>query len=189
VSTGNLLRAEVKAESDLGAIAEEQMKKGNLLPSKLLISLIRARLAHRYYTDLHCFQSLYGVHCLFMYLIRCILYVPAGAQRSDAYRISLCQLSVLLLTCLLTTTAKHYCAIHTLCMCRDCQQNGWLLDGFPRNLEQARMLTQEGLVPDCIIVLDRPDELVREFTLGRMSDSSTGITYHPKVSIYLLQQL
>jgi adenylate kinase len=48
VSTGNLLRAEVKAESDLGAIAEEQMKKGNLLPSKLLISLIRARLAHRY---------------------------------------------------------------------------------------------------------------------------------------------
>jgi hypothetical protein len=43
------------------------------------------------------------------------------------------------------------------------------------------MLTKEGLVPDCIIVLDRPDELVREFTLGRMSDSSTGITYHPKV--------
>jgi hypothetical protein len=44
------------------------------------------------------------------------------------------------------------------------------------------MLTTEGLVPDCIIVLDRPDELVREFTLGRMSDSSTGITYHPKVA-------
>jgi hypothetical protein len=35
------------------------------------------------------------------------------------------------------------------------------------------------LRPDCVIVLDRPDELVKEFALGRMTDSATGQTYHP----------
>eukprot|EP00611_Tribonema_gayanum_P019269 TRINITY_DN3302_c0_g2_i1.p1 TRINITY_DN3302_c0_g2~~TRINITY_DN3302_c0_g2_i1.p1 ORF type:complete len:711 (+),score=209.74 TRINITY_DN3302_c0_g2_i1:2723-4855(+) len=109
VSTGNLLRAEVKAESVLGAIAEEQMAKGKLLPSRLLLSLIQARLTHR-----------------------------------------------------------------------DCGANGWILDGFPRSPEQARLLAEAELVPDCIVVLERPDELVREFALGRMQDSATGTIYHPK---------
>jgi Adenylate kinase len=97
------------------------------------------------------------------------------------------QCNILLLTCYAhcCTTLLHT-VLHAHAHYRDCQQNGWLLDGFPRNPEQARMLTTEGLVPDCIVVLDRPDELVREFTLGRMSDSSTGITYHPKVHTYYI---
>ena len=32
---------------------------------------------------------------------------------------------------------------------------------------------------DCVVVLERPDELVKEFALGRMTDSATGQTYHP----------
>ena len=59
---------------------------------------------------------------------------------------------------------------------------GWLLDGFPRTLSQARAtLSAEhaSLRPDCVLVVDRPDELVKEFALGRMADAATGATYHP----------
>lgn len=67
----------------------------------------------------------------------------------------------------------------------DAKQNGVLLDGFPRSTEQAVKIcgeTESGttaLKPDCVIVLERPDELVKEFALGRMTDSATGQTYHP----------
>jgi len=58
----------------------------------------------------------------------------------------------------------------------------WLLDGFPRTIAQATaMLDPERteLRPDAIVLLDRPDELAKEFALGRCFDSTTGHTYHP----------
>ena len=79
----------------------------------------------------------------------------------------------------------------------DIKQNGVLLDGFPRSTEQAdKIVAREAvdagrgeagaawesghvLRPDCVVVLERPDELVKEFALGRMTDSATGQTYHP----------
>ena len=39
----------------------------------------------------------------------------------------------------------------------------------------------KGVVPDLIIMLERPDELVKEFSLGRCTDPTTGVIYHPKV--------
>lgn len=36
-------------------------------------------------------------------------------------------------------------------------------------------------MPDLIIMLERPDELVREFSMGRCTDPTTGVIYHPKV--------
>jgi adenylate kinase family enzyme len=66
----------------------------------------------------------------------------------------------------------------------DVQQNGWELVGFPRTPEQARAIasdvSESGLKPDCVIVLDRPDELCKEFALGRMTDSATGKIFHPE---------
>ena len=67
----------------------------------------------------------------------------------------------------------------------DAKQNGVLLDGFPRSTGQAAKVCEgsgsgaAALRPDCVIVLERPDELVKEFALGRMTDSATGQTYHP----------
>lgn len=103
---------------------------------------------------------------------------------------------------------------------KDCQRNGWMLDGFPRTLQQARLMQvhthtkkhthkaykllspypllnpprspltrgfalppphqRAGIVPDVVLELDRPDEMVREWCLGRYHDAATGIIYHPK---------
>jgi len=43
------------------------------------------------------------------------------------------------------------------------------------------MITRD-LAPDAVLILDRPDELCRAMTLGRMSDSATGAIYHPVYS-------
>lgn len=61
------------------------------------------------------------------------------------------------------------------------------VSGFPRSKEQALDLVSEGIVPDLIVMLERPDELVKEFSLGRCTDLSTGVIYHPKVQIYVQQ--
>ena len=64
----------------------------------------------------------------------------------------------------------------------DVRLNGWLLDGFPKSGSQARAVLSGGshLRPDCVIVLERPPELMKEWMLGRMTDSATGDVYHPR---------
>ncbi|KAM3567743.1 hypothetical protein VYU27_010118, partial [Nannochloropsis oceanica] len=102
IATGNLLRAEIQAETELGLIAKEQMEKGELLPDELIIALVKKRVS------------------------------------AD-----------------------------------DCRRNGWILDGFPRTVRQAKLMQKAGIEPDAVIELDRPDELVEEWCLGRYHDAAT----------------
>ncbi len=44
ISTGDILRAEVKEQTDLGLKAKSYMDKGELLPDSLILEMIRARL-------------------------------------------------------------------------------------------------------------------------------------------------
>lgn len=60
----------------------------------------------------------------------------------------------------------------------DCQQQGWLLDGFPRTKVQAAHLHDLGIVPDLILFLDVPDDLLIERVTGRRLDPQTGKIYH-----------
>ena len=49
----------------------------------------------------------------------------------------------------------------------DCQSQGWLLDGFPRTAEQAKALEEAGIVADCFLFLNVPDEILVERVCGR----------------------
>ena len=104
ISTGDILRAAVKAKTELGKKAEGYMSAGELVPDDLILDLIRERLA----------------------------------QEDTA--------------------------------------NGWLLDGFPRNVEQATflnaLLEEIGQSCEAVINLEVPDEVLvaRLLSRGRNDD-------------------
>ncbi|MBE9061498.1 adenylate kinase [cf. Phormidesmis sp. LEGE 11477] len=99
ISTGDILRAAVKENTELGRKAEGFMKSGELVPDDLILGLIRERL-----------------------------------NKEDT-------------------------------------ANGWLLDGFPRNVEQAEFLNAllEEIDQSCdaVINLEVPDDVLVERLLGR----------------------
>ncbi|RLM62266.1 adenylate kinase, chloroplastic [Panicum miliaceum] len=64
----------------------------------------------------------------------------------------------------------------------DAQENGWLLDGYPRSYSQAMALETLAIRPDICILLDVPDELLVERVVGRRLDPVTGKIYHLKYS-------
>ena len=99
ISTGDILRAAVKAKTELGQKAEGYMNAGELVPDDLILGLIRERLA-----------------------------------QDDAAK-------------------------------------GWLLDGFPRNVEQAKflntLLEEIGQACEVVINLEVPDDVLVERMLER----------------------
>ncbi|MCL7028443.1 hypothetical protein MKW94_019636, partial [Papaver nudicaule] len=62
----------------------------------------------------------------------------------------------------------------------DSQENGWLLDGYPRSSSQAMALEDFGIRPDLFILLDVPEEILVERVVGRRLDPVTGKIYHLK---------
>ena len=40
-------------------------------------------------------------------------------------------------------------------------KNGWILDGYPQSIEQARMLTEKaGIIPKCVFEIRIPENVV-----------------------------
>lgn len=62
----------------------------------------------------------------------------------------------------------------------DVQQHGWLLDGYPRSLEQAEAIEAEGIRPDVFLLINVPDDMLVERVTGRRLDPETGDIYHLK---------
>lgn len=60
----------------------------------------------------------------------------------------------------------------------DVAQHGWLLDGYPRSLEQAEAIEAVGIRPDIFLLIDVPDELLVDRVVGRRLDPETGEIYH-----------
>jgi adenylate kinase len=50
---------------------------------------------------------------------------------------------------------------------KECLERGWLLDGFPRTVEQAMSLTALGAKPDAFIYLHVPDPVLIKRVTGR----------------------
>jgi len=61
----------------------------------------------------------------------------------------------------------------------DEQRGGWVLDGFPRTLNQAELLDAYAK-PEKVVVLDTPDEICIERISGRRICETCGKEYHSK---------
>jgi adenylate kinase len=110
ISTGDMLRANVKDETDLGLKAKEYMDKGDLVPDQLIVAMARDRLSE-----------------------------------PDA-------------------------------------QDGFILDGFPRTIEQAKALDRQleelKRRVTAAILIDTPDEEVIRRLSGRRVCVKAGHNYH-----------
>ena len=56
--------------------------------------------------------------------------------------------------------------------------NGFILDGFPRSIPQAKALDEMGVKIDAALSIEVPDELIVERMSGRRICSSCGASYH-----------
>jgi len=115
ISTGDMLRAAVAAGTPLGREADDYMNRGELVPDRLVVELVRERVKEA-----------------------------------------------------------------------DCA-GGFILDGFPRTLAQARALSEAGVGIDVVLELHVPDEEVIERMTGRRVHLPSGRIYHvtrhpPKVA-------
>ncbi|XP_008294551.1 adenylate kinase 8 [Stegastes partitus] len=70
------------------------------------------------------------------------------------------------------------CCSHDLrCVCV-CVFQGWVLVGFPRTRLQALSLQQLGVLPEHVVLLTAPDEVLLQRFQGRQVDPLTGDVYH-----------
>ncbi len=106
ISTGNIIRAAIKAGSQMGIKAKEYTEAGNLVPDDVVIGIIKERLAED-----------------------------------------------------------------------DCV-NGYILDGFPRTIPQAKALDDMGFDIDAALSLEVPDEAIIERMTGRRVCEKCGASYH-----------
>lgn len=61
----------------------------------------------------------------------------------------------------------------------DCA-NGFILDGFPRNLTQAEALVDMGIKVNKALLIDVPDEVLVDRVQGRVMCDKCGASYHLK---------
>ncbi|KAG5224610.1 adenylate kinase [Salix suchowensis] len=72
----------------------------------------------------------------------------------------------------------HIAAGDLVCLLPDSQENGWLVDGYPRSLSQETALEEFGFQPDQFILLEVNEEILVERVVGRRLDPATGKIYH-----------
>ncbi|XP_076003678.1 adenylate kinase 8 [Genypterus blacodes] len=60
----------------------------------------------------------------------------------------------------------------------DCFNQGWVLVGIPQSHLQALRLQEAGIIPDHVVMLEAPDDVLLERSQGRLVDPVTGDIYH-----------
>lgn len=106
ISTGAILRKNIKEETKLGKLAKGYIDGGNLVPDDVMIDVVKSRISED-----------------------------------------------------------------------DCK-DGFILDGFPRTLNQAEALENSGIVLDAVLNIDVADETIIERLSGRLECSKCAATFH-----------
>ncbi|KAJ0062767.1 hypothetical protein NL108_004392 [Boleophthalmus pectinirostris] len=60
----------------------------------------------------------------------------------------------------------------------DCFNRGWILDGILQSRLQALALQRAGILPEHVVHLSAPEDVLRERNRGRLLDPDTGDVYH-----------
>uniref|UniRef100_UPI0037E73489 adenylate kinase 8 n=1 Tax=Semicossyphus pulcher TaxID=241346 RepID=UPI0037E73489 len=60
----------------------------------------------------------------------------------------------------------------------DCFNRGWVLEGIPQTRLQALSLQQAGVIPEHVVMLEAPDDVLLERSQGKLVDPITGDVYH-----------
>nr|XP_046242442.1 adenylate kinase 8 [Scatophagus argus]XP_046242443.1 adenylate kinase 8 [Scatophagus argus]XP_046242444.1 adenylate kinase 8 [Scatophagus argus]XP_046242446.1 adenylate kinase 8 [Scatophagus argus]XP_046242447.1 adenylate kinase 8 [Scatophagus argus] len=60
----------------------------------------------------------------------------------------------------------------------DCFSRGWVLEGIPQTRLQALSLQQAGIIPEHVVMLEAPDDVLLERTRGKLVDPLTRDVYH-----------
>ncbi|KAM9360738.1 adenylate kinase 8 [Symphorus nematophorus] len=60
----------------------------------------------------------------------------------------------------------------------DCFSRGWVLEGIPQTRLQARSLQEAKVLPEHVVMLEAPDDVLLERTQGKLIDPLTGDVYH-----------
>ncbi|XP_039477269.1 adenylate kinase 8 isoform X2 [Oreochromis aureus] len=57
-------------------------------------------------------------------------------------------------------------------------EQGWVLEGIPQTRLQALSLQAGGVIPEHVVMLEAPDDVLMERSCGRLVDAITGDVYH-----------
>nr|XP_033818104.1 adenylate kinase 8 isoform X2 [Geotrypetes seraphini] len=60
----------------------------------------------------------------------------------------------------------------------DCIKSGWVIEAFPRTRHQVLMLQMTGIIPEHVVILDAPDNVLLERNPGKRIDPTNGERYH-----------
>uniref|UniRef100_A0A3Q3EUN1 Adenylate kinase 8 n=1 Tax=Labrus bergylta TaxID=56723 RepID=A0A3Q3EUN1_9LABR len=61
---------------------------------------------------------------------------------------------------------------------RTATNSGWVLEGIPQTQLQALSLQQVGIIPEHVVMLEAPDDVLLERRQGKLVDPITGDVYH-----------
>ncbi|XP_022523359.2 adenylate kinase 8 [Astyanax mexicanus] len=60
----------------------------------------------------------------------------------------------------------------------DCVRRGWVLEAIPKTREEALCLQEAGIAPEHVVMLQAPESVLIERSLGKRIDPVTGDVYH-----------